>query len=87
MFEYKQIVPEKIKAANTDGLDGLLIKADAAKRSDNQRLALDIAKKLQSDFGDRVDAILHTAELYRQFVGRDRATFRSGRPHSLITMD
>jgi len=72
LIEYKEIV-QRIKAANTEGLDGLLIQAETARRNDNDKLALAVAEKLQKEFADRQDARLQTAELYRQFVGRERA--------------
>jgi tetratricopeptide (TPR) repeat protein len=70
--EYSDIV-ERIKAANTEGLDGLLKQAQLARRTDNEPLASSLAEKLRADFGDRADAVLEVAEIYRRFGGREQA--------------
>jgi MinD-like ATPase involved in chromosome partitioning or flagellar assembly len=72
LIEYRDLV-DRIKTLNTEGLDGLLKKAESARESDNEAAALSIAADLQRDFSDRADAILEMAEINRRFVGREPA--------------
>lgn len=72
LIEYRDLV-DKIKVLNSEGLDGLLKKAESARESDNELAALNVAARLQVDFADRADATLEVAEIFRRFRTREDA--------------